>query len=194
MADPEFIHIHPVASAKWGPNWQRSIAHAEAARSGTVDDLLGDGPYRHQPQCDAGVHVDPLPARDAHRQAGVAVRSDAARGSRAGDPAVDGSADDRRQRRGRRDQRPARRHTFSVLLPRLGAWRRWSRRSRTGTSKSAVGVSIVPLALASYVDDSRLWPAYPKNNVYPRVTRPLPLSHDERALVPDGDAKRRLGM
>ncbi len=55
-------------------------------------------------------------------------------------------------------------------------------------------MSIVPLALASYVDDSRLWPAYPKNNVYPRVTRPLPLSHDERALVADGDAKRRLGM
>ena len=46
MADPEFIHIHPVASAKRETNWQRSIAHAKAARSGTGDDLLGDGPYR----------------------------------------------------------------------------------------------------------------------------------------------------
>ena len=84
MADPAFIHIRPVTSAERGADWQQSSAQAMTACTGTVDDLLDDGPYRYELRREAGVPADPLPARDAHRQARAAVRSGAALGGRAG--------------------------------------------------------------------------------------------------------------
>ncbi len=160
------IHTHPFASAERGINWQRSIGHANPARSGTVDELLGlmdrTGTSRsvmlmYTPtrfMFEARIRNRELPSDPARR---MAVEREvqqlmAQRMIDNNEWAVGISANEPRL------------HTFLGIDPVFMDAEAMVAEIEDKHSKGAVGVKIVPLALAIYVDDERLWPAYQKMN------------------------------
>lgn len=158
------IHTHTFASAERGISWQQSIGQATPARDGTVEGLLGlmertgtsnsvmlmYTPTRFM--FEARIRNRELPTDPGEREQvereiqGLMVQ----RMIDNNEWAVGVSANEPRL------------HTFLGIDPAYMDAETMVAEIEDKQRKGAKGAKIVPLALAVYVDDERLWPAYQK--------------------------------
>lgn len=164
MADLEIIdiHTHTFASADRGIGWQRSAGHANPVRTGTIEELVGfmaQANITHAVQLmytptrfmyESRIHQQEMPANPAERakierevQTMMAQRmidnNEWALGVSAQHPNI---------------------FTFAGLDPVYMDEATLVGEVEDKVKRGARGVKIVPLALAIYVDDPRMFPVY----------------------------------